>query len=156
MTSQNSGADQYKKLKDKYGLPGLQELEREFSLGAIEENQPVLRQILVKMNEKQEEVLKLLKEVIQPENNFPSLYEAESFDEEEKKNVFELFKKISCMNKELIITDLDYDEKKAANQIIKTLDEWKVHKPELLKIVNKTRASWKNKKKTRLDLEYFG
>lgn len=146
----------YEALKEKHNLPELKELDKEFSIGKLEETDFVLRTVVNKMNERLEQALKILGDIIQPENNLANMYEAEGFSDEEKKNIFELFKKISYYYKELLINDFEHEEASAARLINKIFKEWKELKKQLLKTLEKIKKHWKEEKKSRIELGYFG
>jgi len=74
----------------------------------------------------------------------------------EKKNIFELFKKISYYHKELLINDFGHEEESAAKLINKIFKEWKELKKEFIKILDKIKKAWKEEKKSKLELGYFG
>ncbi len=156
MPEEKDMTKEYETLKKKYNLPELKELDKEFCIGKLEETTFLLRGIINKMNERLEQALKILGDIIQPENNLANMYEAEGFSDEEKKNIFDLFKKISYYHKELLINDFTHEEDLAAELINKTFKEWKELKQEFLKILDKVKQYWKKETKSRLELGYFG
>lgn len=156
MPEEKDMTKEYETLKKKYNLPELKELDKEFCIGKLEETTFLLRGIINKMNERLEQALKILGDIIQPENNLANMYEAEGFSDDEKKNIFDLFKKISYYHKELLINDFTHEEDLAAELINKTFKEWKELKQEFLKILDKVKQYWKKETKSRLELGYFG
>nr|MCK4930237.1 hypothetical protein [Nanoarchaeota archaeon] len=156
MPEEKDMTKEYETLKKKYNLPELKELDKEFCIGKLEETTFLLRGIINKMNERLEQTLKILGDIIQPENNLANMYEAEGFSDDEKKNIFDLFKKISYYHKELLINDFTHEEDLAAELINKTFKEWKELKQEFLKILDKVKQYWKKETKSRLELGYFG
>ncbi|MBW2990649.1 hypothetical protein KY348_03005 [Candidatus Woesearchaeota archaeon] len=156
MTQEKDMTKEYEALKKKHSLPELAELDKEFCVGKLEETDFVLRVIVSKMSERLEQVAKVLGDVIQPENNLSHVYEAEAFSDDEKKKIFELFKKASYYQTELVINDFEHDEDSAAKLINKTFKEWKSLKQEFLKILEKIKNAWKNQKISKLELGYFG
>ncbi|HHE36753.1 MAG TPA: hypothetical protein ENL16_02975 [Candidatus Woesearchaeota archaeon] len=146
----------YQVLKKKHNLPEFKELDKEFSIGKLEETDYPLRTITNKISERLEHVTKILLDIIQPDSNLANMYEAENFSDEEKKKIFELLKKISYHQKELLINDFAYDEADAAKLIKKCFEEWKELKQEFLEILEKIKESWRKETKSRLELSYFG
>lgn len=148
---------EYEALKKKYYLPELNELDKEFCIGKLEDTTFILRSILGKMIGRVELVFKTLSDLIQPaENNLAVMYEAEVFNDDEKKRIFELMKKLAYLYRELIIKDYEYSDDGAAVVILKTLKEWKEMKKEVLKIIEKLRDSWKNDNQSKTVEGYFG
>lgn len=149
-------AKEYEALKKKYSLPELNELDREFCMGKLEESSFVLRNIIHKMLERFEYVLKILNDLIQPENSLADMYEAESLPDDEKKNAFELLKKTAYYHRELLIRDFDYNDDTAAALILKVFKDWKEIKKDFLRILNKMKESWKSQAKSKIEENYFG
>lgn len=156
MTEERDMVSEYGALRQKHKLPLLHDLDKEFCVGKLEETDFLLRVIVSKMSERLEQVIKILGDLIQPESQLANMYEAESFTDEEKKHIFELFKRISARHKELVINDFEHDEDSAAELIKNTFNEWKDMKKDFLKILEKTKESWQNEKKSELELGYFG
>ncbi|KYK27344.1 hypothetical protein AYK26_03740 [Euryarchaeota archaeon SM23-78] len=156
MTQEKDMTKVYEKLKKKHGLPDLNELDKEFNIGKLEETDLVLRFVVSKMSERLEQVSKILGDLIQPENNLSNMYEAEAFTDDEKKKIFELFKKLSYHHTQLVINDFEHSEDSAAELIKKTYKEWLEQKKEFLKILDKIKEAWKKETKSRLELGYFG
>lgn len=147
---------EYQALKKKHNLPELKELDKEFSIGKLEETDFLFRSIINKMIEKLEQTLKILGEILQPESNLVNMYEAEAFSDDEKKKIFDLLKKVAYQHKELLINDFEHDESSAAELINKNFKEWKELKKEFLKILEKIKHHWKKETKSKLELGYFG
>ena len=146
----------YVELKAKYDLPALNELDQEFCVGKLEETDFVLRSVINKMGDRLEHVSRILGDIIQPENSLSHLYESEAFSDDERKNIFELYKKVSYYHTKLLINDFEHDEESAAKLINTTFKKWTDIKKEFLKILDKVREAWKNEKKSKLELGYFG
>lgn len=156
MTQEKDMEKEYDKLRAKHNLPELKELDKEFCIGKLEETDLLLRTIINKMNERIEHTLKILGEIIQPETNVAEMYESEAFSDEEKKEMFELFKKISVYHTDLLLKDFEYEEASAAQLINKVYADWNAIKQEFIKILEKIKDSWKNETKSKLELGYFG
>jgi hypothetical protein len=147
---------EYEALRKKYSLPELNELDREFCMGKLEESSFVLRNIIHKMLERLEYVIKMLNDLIQPENSLADMYEAESLPDDEKKNAFELLKKAAYYHRELLIRDFDYSDDSAAAIILKVFKDWKDIKKDFLRILDKMKESWKSQAKSKIEENYFG
>lgn len=156
MPEEKDISEEYKTLKKKYKLPEFKDLDKEFGIGKLEETDFVLRSIINKMSERLEQVLKILGDIIQPDNNLSNLCEAEAFSDDEKKKIFELYKKISYYNKGLVINDFEHNEEAAADVINNVFKEWRALKQEFLKILKKIKEAWKKEALSKLELGYFG
>ena len=156
MTQEKDMVKEYEALRKKHDLPGLAELDKEFCIGKLEDADFLLRVVVDKIRERLEQSLKVLSDILQPENNLASMYESEVFSDDEKKKIFDLFKKIAFYHSELVINDYEHTEESAAGLIKKIFSEWSRLKDELLKILASIREAWKNEKKSKLELGYFG
>lgn len=157
MPEEKDISKEYEVLRKKYNLPELKELDREFCIGKLEDTNFLLRTILIKIIERVEAVFKTLSDIIQPaENSLASMYEAEVFSDDEKKNIFDLMKRLAYYQRELVICDVSYTDDATAALINKLYNEWKEIKKEVLKILSRLRDSWKSEAKSKLESGYFG
>ena len=148
---------EYSKLQQKHQLPSLDVLDREFSVGQLDQTGFALRSVANKMQDRCDYVRKMLGDLIQPDNHIADMQEAESLGQAEKKKVFEIFRKLSYYSKELVLQDLDYDEKACAELIKKLFAEWAAIKPDLVSVLSSARDTWNGSKVSRQDSAgYFG
>jgi|WetSurMetagenome_2_1015567.scaffolds.fasta_scaffold770318_1 hypothetical protein len=148
---------EYNKLKAKYSLPDFSEMDKEFSIGNIEPGTLVLRNISFKIAERCGIALKILGDLIQPENHLADMQEAERLSQNDKDKVVELFKKLSYYERDFLIRDFDFDEKKCAELIVGFYAVWIVLKQDFLKILISVRDTWKVKDRSTEEYGgYFG
>ena len=156
-SDEQNAEKEYESLSRKYSLPGIKELNKEFCIGKLEDPDYVLRSVINKMSERLEHIFKSLSDIIQPsDNSFSSMYEAEAFQEEEKKKIFEAMKKLAYYHRETLINDFDYNEAAAAELIKKLYSEWLSMKKEVIEILKKLRDCWNNKSISKFQETYFG
>jgi len=153
---EKDASEEYAKLKAKYSLPELNELDKEFSLGTIDCSTFLLRTILDGINGRIELALKILGNLIQPESHIADMHEAEAFSDEEKKKMYELFQRMSGYNKEFIIRDFDYSDDSAAVLINKFYKDWKIIKQDFLRVLSKMKESWSSNNLAKEEFGYFG
>ena len=149
---------QYIELRKKYKLPEFKEMDFEFELSDIEETTFLLRAIIRRMEEKLDFYSTMLEEILQPDtSNLYAMHETKFFDEDEKKQMYELYTKLMNFNRQSIEVSLEHNENKEADFINSLFDEWKSLKQELLMFVRKMRASWKAEEADiKEDLGYMG
>ena len=148
---------QYIELKKKYKLPDFKEIDFEFEISDIEETNFLLRGIIRKIAEKLDFYATMLEEVLQPDtSNLYAMHETRFFDENEKKQMYELYQKLMNFNRQSIEISLQHNENDDADFINNLLNEWKELKKELLMFVRKMRASWKTEADIKEDLGYLG
>jgi len=148
--------EQYKRLKEKYGLPEYALLDADFEISTIEQKSFLLRSVMKKILEKMELYTKLLEDLMHPESNLASMYECNIFSSEEKKEIFRLFKKLLYYHRLAIELDLQYEEKSCAKYLVDFFSDWTVIKRDLGKIVSQMKRSWTLELNDKLDSGYFG
>jgi hypothetical protein len=151
--------EKYDSFKEKYSLPSLKDIDREFELGSFEVTEFILREIAKKMAEKIHNCIKILSEILQPENGMLSMIESESFSEEERSVILELIKKLAYLDRSILIEEFDYEEKRCAELVKKVYEDYLSLKPEFMKILEKLKGSWNgsfNQKLSDIEKGYFG
>ncbi|MBC8500710.1 MAG: hypothetical protein ISS25_00435 [Nanoarchaeota archaeon] len=147
---------EYNQLRKKYKLPRWKELDKGFQISTIESKKFLLKEIAKKINEKIEFFSSLLEEIFNPETKLSSLHESNTFNDEEKKEVLKIYRKLYFYYRKNSYLEISYDEKETAEYIKEFFDAWQTIKPELKKIITKIKDSWNSDKKTNLELSYFG
>jgi len=82
------------------------------------------------------------------ENNF--------FDDDEKKHMYNLYKKLISMNRESALISLNPDEKNEAEFINHFFEHWEPIRKELYNYVKKMKESWKADIEEEEDTRYMG
>jgi len=126
-------------------------LKNEYDLS--EENLTV-GMVLHKMSETMEFYLKLIQQILQPEE-FHAIYECVAFSDKEKAELFDLYKKIIIAQREMLKAEIMNDEKTSLSAIQSAHLEIKSVKPKILGIVDKMQESWKVHTKSST-MQYFG
>jgi len=116
-----------------------------------------LNAVLHKMSEILEFYLKLIQQILQPEE-FHALYEGNAFDDIYKVKLFDLYKRLIIAHRELLKAVVMNDDKNSASAISFVHEEIKSVKPLMLDIINKMQQSWKTEsgKDVRGPKQYFG
>jgi len=148
---------QYNELRKRLKLPEFKEIDNEFEISDLEETNFLLRAIVRKIAEKLDFYSTMLEEILQPDtSNLYAMHETRFFDENEKKQMYDLYSKLMNFNRQSIEVSLGHNEKEDADFINNIYNDWKEFKQELLKYVNKMKASWKIEKDIKEDLGYLG
>lgn len=148
---------QYNELRKKLKLPEFREIDDEFEISDLEETSFLLRAILRRIAEKLDFYATMLEEVLQPDaSNMYAMHETRFFDEDEKKQMYDLYSRLMNYNRQTIGLSLEHNEKEDADFINNFLNEWKELKKELLKYVKKMKDSWKTEADIKEDLGYLG
>ena len=147
----------YDGLKKKFKLPDFKELDFEFEISDLEETNFLLRAIVRRIAEKMDFYTTLLEGVIQPDtSNIYSMHETRFFDDDEKKLMYDLYRKLMELNRQTIKLSLELSEKEDVDFINSFLNEWKGIKQKLLQYANKLKDSWKTDTDTKENIGYLG
>ena len=148
---------QYSELKKKYKLPDFKDIDFELEISDLEETNFLIRAIVRRIAEKLDFYTTILEEILQPDtSNLYAMHETRFFDEEEKKQMYDLYSKLMSFNRQSIEISLVHNEKDDAYFINNFLNEWKELKKELLGFASKMKDSWKKEADIKDDLGYLG
>lgn len=112
------------------------------------------RSILEKMMEILEQYIKIVIQIMQPEEFF-SLHECTIFDDTDKAKMFVTYKDMMILHREMLKSLIKNDEKDIITTITYAHSEINNLKPEIVSIVQKMQDSWK-KTGTNSRMKYFG
>ena len=146
----------YELLRKKHKLPTFDELDLEFRISQIEGDSFLLESIREKMAERASHVRGVVEEALQPDTNLAGLYESRVFSEEEKKRLFELYKKLMVADRRALELFILSDEQQDASFIKSFYEEWKGLKPQLAKFIRQLRESWEKDTEEREAVGYMG
>ena len=148
---------QYNELRKKFKLPEFKDMDFEFEISDLEETNFLLRAIIRRVAEKLDFYTTMIEEILQPDtSNIYAMHETRHFDEDEKKQMYDLYSKLMDFNRQSIEHSLEHDENDDANFINCIFSDWKELKKELLGFVKKMRASWKTETDIKEDIGYMG
>lgn len=135
-------------------IKNIEELKRVYDLP--DENINAMM-IIHKMAETLEFYLKLIQQILQPEE-FHSVYECNSFDDIDKAKLFDLYKRIIIAHRELLKATIVAEDKNSLSTIQFVHEEAKSVKPQMLDIIAKMQQSWKDtgKDTQKGPKQYFG
>ena len=137
------------KLKNYAALKSFYDLPEECS---------TLNAVLHKMSEYLDLYLKIIQQVLQPEE-FYSLHEGNAFTDVEKAKLMELYTRIMIVYREVLKAEIINEQASYISTIQLVHEEVLALKPSLLDIVSKLQESWKNTPKpdnNRESARYFG
>ncbi len=148
---------EYTKLQKRYNLPDFSVLDKEFDISSIEKDNFLLRNIIDKIIDKLTDFSCVLESLLQPDSSsLRSLIETAFFDENEKKEQYALYKKIMMISRKRLELSLEPDEKKEAEFIIRTIEEWKNIKKIIQPHIKKLSDSWNKEVQNKEVLGYLG
>ena len=148
--------EQYQKLAKKHKLPSFNSLNNEFEIISIEETKFLFREIRRKITEKIELYVKVLDGLLHPEAGLCELLECRVFSDEDKSEMFALYKKLMFLDRLSIESAIDEDDKKSSDFINEVWNQWDDVKKKFLPIAKKMKGSWLKDTDIKEELGYMG
>jgi len=146
----------YTELQDKHSLPPYKQMDEEFELSGIENEEHYLRNVRRKMVEKIDKVIGILDDILHPESSWASMVEEKVFPEEQGKKVLATYRRLKYYyrrNSELQVKDSDEENTKFINDLYA---EWQGMQNEILAIVSKLKDAWTQELTTKEKVGYLG
>ncbi len=162
MPREKSNLEEMKKdylvLQKKYSLPSFRELNEEFDIEKVSENETecLLREIRKNIMEKVISYLRFIEMLLNP-SNAPLFFFAlvKGLTSQDKRILEKLYDKLGSFEIEVIELDCDYSEKNEAEFINKLLKEWRSVREDMIKLVEVLKRNW-NQKSSKNDKGYLG
>ena len=148
---------EYNKLSKKFKLPKFKEIDSEFEISTLESPSFLIKNTLRKIEEKLGFYIDLIGSLVHPDaSSLSNMYEVRYFSEDEKNEIYNLFKKLMKVDRNIVEVVLKNDEKAQADFLNKFFIEWLNIKKELLVYIEKMKESWGKQSTIEEDLGYFG
>jgi adenylylsulfate kinase-like enzyme len=149
---------EYAKLQKKYSLPSFEELNQDFGIERASEfeGELLIREIRRYINDTLSNYMRLIENLINPMNVPVFIFTMIKFlEQEDKKTLSGIYKKLGQIQINLIGVDLIYSEKNESEFIKDSFEVWQIVKKDLFKIIEKIKLSKENKPADN-DKNYFG
>ena len=148
---------EYAKLSKKFKLPKFKEIDNEFEISTLESPSFLMRDILRKIEDKLIFYIDVIGNLVHPDaSSLSNMYEVRYFSDDEKDDIYNLFKKLMKVDRNIIEVVLKNDEKEQAAFLSKVFEDWMEIKKELLKYIVKMKESWEKQSTIEEDTAYFG
>ena len=148
---------QYSELRKKYRLPEFKDIDYEFELSDLEETKFLVKAIVRRISEKIDFFTAILDGLLQPDtSNISSIHESRFFDDYEKKEMYEIYRKLMVMSRKTAELSLASNEREEAEFANEFFSEWKPISEELRKYLKKMKESWKTETDIKEDIGYLG
>ena len=148
---------EYSNLSKKYKLPKFKEIDAEFEISSLENEKFLIKNILRNISEKLEFYIEFISNLVHPDgSSISSMYEIRFFSEDEKNDMYNLFKRLMKIDRNIVEMVLKNDEKEQSDFLNKFFTDWQNMKKELLKYIEKMKDSWEKQSTIEEDIGYFG
>ena len=146
----------YERVGKNKNLPSFEEINSEFEIDSIEKGN-FAKQIAGKIVEKTENFRKVLEEFLHSDgSSIAVLMEIKGMDEKDKDKINSIYKKLTILERNFLLVDLDDNEEGLLGFIEKSLEKWESIKPSLKGLILKAKNSWQDDSKTDAKLRYLG
>jgi NTP pyrophosphatase (non-canonical NTP hydrolase) len=149
---------EYSKIEKKYSLPSYAEINNEFDIEKVaeQETETLLREVRKVMIDKVIAYLRFIEMMLNP-SNAPMFFFAllKGMDASDKKLLEELYTKLGKLEIDVLFVDNNYSEKSEADFIKKVFKEWKQIKDGMNKIHGSLEKCWDKKCETK-EKSYLG
>jgi hypothetical protein len=152
----NDVLERYRKMQEKFNLPQLNELKATFKFDL--ENFENIDQIRAEMSDQLFTFTeKVIEHIIVGNESFCCLFEQDMITPDERKTLFDLYKKVQVLKWENNLLTIKPNEKKTVEWIRKTWDLWNTGlEDELIKICKKMSENWSDLHFTTEKSQYHG
>ncbi len=148
---------EYAALSKKYKLPDFKSLDEEFEASSFDSEKFLLKGIIRKIAEKLELYIDLIGSLVHPDgSSISSMYEIRFFSDNEKNEMYILFKKMMKCYRNAIEEILANDAKEQAQFLNSFFAEWMEMKKSLRRHISRMKESWEKESTIEEDLGYFG
>jgi len=115
--------DKLNELISKYDLPSLNDFEKDF--GRVEKvDNYILSEFRKKIAEKIDYFISIIESLVQPDNNLSGIYESRYLSDEQRQELFEIFRILMSHSRKSSSLSTYYDEEKEADFIKEFYNEW--------------------------------
>ena len=149
---------EYNELQKKYRLPIFDELNNDFQIEKISENETdfLLKEIRKLIAERFFNYLRFVESLLNPINVPMFVFSiVKTFSEKEKEKLTDVYKKLAKNEVELIELDIESTEEKEANFIKESYKLWQGIQKDILDVVKVIKKNWDAKSETNKK-DYFG
>ncbi len=150
--------EKYDVLRIRHNLPSFDELNKEFSIEKIADNETdfLIREISKPISEKVSNYLRIVEAFLNPSNSPLFIFSiVKLMDEKDRKTLSEIYSDLSKFEIRIIELDTGFSEKKHAEFIIDFYNSWINLKKDFLSVIEKIKLNWDNKKENN-NKAYFG
>lgn len=139
---------QYEKVKEKHVLPSFKDLNEDFQIEKIseEETELILREIRKFMADKFSSYIRFLEALLHPTNSPMFVFSIiKTMTKEDKEILSGVYKKLAKIEFSLVELDIQYNEEKEAEFIKENFELWQELKKDLLGFVDNIKKKWDEK-----------
>lgn len=139
---------EYEKLRKRQKLPSFQEMNEDFYIEKIAENETdmLIREVRRMVGDRLANYMRFIENLLNPVNVPMFVFSIiKLIGQEEKKKLPEIYKKLIQNEIKFVERDLEFDEAREAEFIMESYELWQEIKKDLADIFEKVEKNWGNK-----------
>ena len=147
----------YGKFAKKYNLPGFDELDNEFELSPIEDNEKfLLREVRRKICEKIDCFIEVVEPIIQPDTHIKDLHEARLFSKKDIDELYIIYRRLLFYYRDGNYVSTICKEDEDARFIKEFYTEYPSIKDKILSACEKLKDAWQKESESEDSIGYLG
>ncbi len=149
---------EYEKLQKKHKLPSFRELNEDFWLEEVadEETELLIRKVRVKVGDHLSRAIRFIEGLLNPSSAPMFVFSiVKMIKTEDKNKLSEMYKELAKNEVKIIKLDFEFSEEKEAKFIRDSYALWQIMKKDLLRIMDSVDLKWDDKAETN-NKGYFG
>jgi hypothetical protein len=138
-------------------IPSFEELDKAFAIASISDENVSIRAVAKKIDDRMDDWFREVESWMHPDtSSLANLNECGYFDEKQKKQIMDLYRKLAFYKRYYHALELDYSDENAVKFINDLFPEWQNIKKRLLDLMKKVREHWKKEQPVKTKEDYLG
>jgi len=137
--------ERYEKIQIKHNLPSFEKLKQDFHIEKLcrVESDYIVREIRKFMSEKLQNYARFIESILNPTGASMFIFSIiKTINEEDKKILLDVYKKLSRIEVDLIELDADFSEQKEVEFVKTFYENWQGIKKDILRILGSVKKNW--------------
>ena len=146
----------YQEFKKRFNLPDFELVNKELEISSLDGDEFLLRNIRNKIKSKLENYCNAIEDLLSPDTSISLLHECSYLSENDKKKLFNLYKRIMYAQRGAELLELVKENKSDAKYINDFFKSINNIKDDMVKFTKSRMNSWKKELSIDIKEEYFG
>ncbi|RME53630.1 hypothetical protein D6783_01470 [Candidatus Woesearchaeota archaeon] len=147
----------YEAIQKRFGLPPFEDVDDAFSLSSLDTDVLTVKEIGQRVIERLGEFARTIEDLLHPDGGrFAYLMESNAFSDEDRKNLFVLYRKLMLKTRQWMVLDLEGDEQRQGAFLRELFKDWKTIRSRLMAMGKQLCEVWEKDSLSKADLEYLG
>ena len=148
--------EHYDEFAKKYDLPSFEEMESNFEISSMSDEEDFGRALLKKIQSHIDFYVSLLEDFIQPDATLGTMREASVLSSSDMILINQLYSKFMYRSRSVLLLNIDYSEHESMVFVKDFYSDWVILKKDIYDVVERVRKVWNGNVKVKEDRGYFG